>query len=209
MRRHAVDALEDPSAGGRVGPAERDLAQHGILRRGHLGLDQPEDDVLDVALATLRAAVVGVADVVEPVGLVAVEDRLLERDTDAADVHRAGTDLEVEASRRGERVAVIGGAGRPDDVEQLRPALLGEDEALLVLLGLEGHATLLRRDSGVVACGVVGQASYVGGHGLPLFVSASASNCGIGICTAVRPTGRNSSSLICSERSLIEAPCAQ
>ena len=192
-------------AGRSVGTPQRDLSQDRVLGGGHVRFDQHQQRMLVPALVGAHGgAEVEVGVEVEEVRLAVVVDRLLELDPQPSHVHRPRADREVAVRGRGaDRIAVVRGCRSSDQIEQLEPALVRQDLALLVLLRLERDSPLLRRYTGVAPRPVVGKTGYIcGGHGLPLFVSAVASNGGIGMSTGVRPTGMYSSSLIRSDRSL-------
>src|SRR5262249_12692323 len=123
----------------------------------------------------------------------------------AADVHRPGGHGQVEPAVAGDRVPVVRRAKRADDVDEFLAAFLAVDDPLLVLLGFQRDAALLRDHSTVEPRGVEGEPCYVGGHSLPLVCSPSGSAVGRWIRMGPSPMGRNSWSLMSSERSLMAA----
>ncbi len=195
-----------------VRAAERDLAQHGILGGGDVRLDEFQDDVLVALIVAPPARYAGSPSLVQPVRLGAVEDRRVERDPQTADVHRAGADGQVAAAGAGHGVAVVRGPGRADDVEQFGAALLGRGSMpLLVLLGLEGDAALLRRDVRCTAgrgrrTAVLRRWPWPASHGFAPRMSTGGM---VNDARRLSPTGRYSWSLISSERSLTAAPSRQ
>ena len=92
----ALDVLEQDGAGAAVGAAERGFAQGRVFDGGDVPFLEDQDDVLVRAGLPVGRDPVRVVGVVEPVGLAAVDEGWSSRDPQAAGVHGAGADGEVE-----------------------------------------------------------------------------------------------------------------
>ena len=132
--------LHEAGAGGGVWTTEGDLAESLIFDGLDFLLGDEEGDDVVATLSLLD----DVEELVDPLWLVVDGDGLSEAHAPAADVHDAGADGDAAAGVDGNKVAVVRRAGGADDVDGLESEGLAGDNSLLVDVGLEGDAALLR-----------------------------------------------------------------
>ena len=155
------DVLHEPGSGSGIGTAERNLAKRLVLDGLHLLLGDEECDDVERLLSVLRPRQ---RRLVDPLRLVGDGHGLWKAHAPSADVHDAGAYGEVAGCVDRDKVAVVRGAGRADDVDGLVPQSLAGDDRLFVDVGLKGDTALLRDDRAVLPCLVVTDACAIASH---------------------------------------------